>query len=169
MNRRKRIILGVVGIVSAVSLYVLWPRVPSVASEALDSADTFELMSIDPSPPEVPEPGDFHRFRVLGSTKIATAPARERLRRALDHGAEPFYVNGARCFDPRHGVRVTHAGVTTDFLICFECGWAQVYRGDACIARWVTDGSPQPEFDAALKAANITLAPPAGSEPATRP
>lgn len=32
-------------------------------------------------------------------------------------------------FNPRHGIRVTRAEVTTDYLICFECRQVQVWRG----------------------------------------
>jgi hypothetical protein len=33
------------------------------------------------------------------------------------------YENSRRlkCFDPRHGIRVTRGGVTVDFVICFQC------------------------------------------------
>ena len=63
----------------------------------------------------------------------------------------------ASCFNPRHGIRVIEKGVTTDFVICFECLQVQVYSGSST-SGFLTMSSPQPEFDKVLKAAGVPLA-----------
>jgi hypothetical protein len=51
------------------------------------------------------------------------------------------------------------AGVTTDFVICFECRQVRVWRGDQKVALFLVNGSPQPVFDEVLKAVGVPLAP----------
>ena len=63
-----------------------------------------------------------------------------------------------RCFNPRHGIRVTSGGVTTDLLICFECKEAVVFRDGQRVADWTTGRSPQADFDEALRQAGVPLA-----------
>jgi hypothetical protein len=66
----------------------------------------------------------------------------------VDHtGGWSIFFNLPHCFNPRHGLRIMHAGSITDFLICFECQQVQVWSGGQQISRWSTDSSPQPVFD----------------------
>ena len=63
------------------------------------------------------------------------------------------------CFNPRHGIRVTHAGVVTNFVTCFECRQVEVWRGNQKLALFLVSVSPQSVFDEVLKSAGVTLAP----------
>ena len=57
----------------------------------------------------------------------------------------------AGCFRPRHGIRVTLDGKTSDFVICFECWQVKVYEGGVPImALCVQSVEPIPDGDAVL-------------------
>lgn len=157
MRRRRKIGLGIVGICLVAVVVALWPRMPRAASDALATADQYELLSLDPGRPVAPSPDLYHGYRVLGQTEVADAATRERLNRALRGGVESVLANRPHCFNPRHGIRVTRAGQTMEFLICFECEQVQVWNGSQRVANWSTDSSPQPVFDDALRQANVPL------------
>jgi hypothetical protein len=71
----------------------------------------------------------------------------------------------ALCFNPRHGVRVQADGHTYDFLVCFECEQAQVFKDSNPdpIATLYYSGS-QSDWDALLSAAKVPLAAPVESD-----
>jgi hypothetical protein len=157
-RRRKKLLVAGAGILIAFA-FVQWTRrLPRVASTALDAADRYELLSLDPRLRVPATPDLFHGFRVLGQTVVSDEGTRRELNRALRKGAESIFANRPRCFNPRHGIRVTRAGRTTDFLICFECEQVEVWSGDQLVADWMTDSSPQPMFDQVLQHAGVPLA-----------
>jgi hypothetical protein len=100
--------------------------------------------------------------RILGTT-LLTAPEKRRLVQAMFAGMASHMVPiEANCFNPRHALQVSHAGVTYDILICFEC--LQVYvvqAGDQRdrIAKLLIDGWPKPVFDDMLTAHHVPLSP----------
>jgi hypothetical protein len=142
-----------------VATVLLWPRLPRSAVRALESADTYEVLSLDPRRPDSASPNDFHRYRVLGKTSVTDPSTRTRLNESLRKAVEPIYTSLPKCFNPRHGVRVTHAGQTTEFLICFECHQARLWQDGGPAGHWVTDGTPKALFDAVLRAAGVPLPP----------
>lgn len=152
--RRRAVRLLLVLALAGGLAWLRWHGMPSVAWQALNDADRYELLSLRPYPWK---PG-FYRHEVLGSTLITDAKTRDRLNRALQRGARESDGTEMSCFNPRHGIRVTHAGVTTDFVICFECRQVEVWRGDKKIAFFLTSESPQPAFDDVLRNAGVPLA-----------
>jgi hypothetical protein len=135
---------------------------PSNELNALDDADRFELFSLDPSMTGwIPAPGrsEFHNHAVLGSTDILDRATQMELRNALKAGIRESGGEEAACFDPRHGIRVTHGSAVTDFVICFECEQVEVWRDGARITTLPTTHSPQPIFDRVLQNAHVPLAP----------
>jgi hypothetical protein len=169
MRRRRKIGLVALGGILVAAVVVFWPRIPSVGLEALTDADRFVLLSLDPVPPASNEGsastqpvGDtFHGYRILGQTVIRDPQTRRRLIDALRRGATSVLNAPPLCFNPRHGIRVSRNGETTDFTICFECEQAKVWRGDQRIANWMTDRTPQSVFDEVLKQDHVPLATPA--------
>lgn len=149
-----KLAIGVGCIIAAAIL--LWPRMPGVASVALDTAEQYELLSLDPERADAPSPDLFHDYRVLGKTVITDRATRARLDKALRGGVKRAFSR-VRCFSPRHGIRVTTGGQTTDIVICFECAQVQVWNGSQRIADWDTGASPQPVFDNVLREANVPL------------
>ena len=132
-------------------------KIPADALAALENADHFELLSLDPAPvlQEKPE-NDFHGWKVLGMTEVKDAKTRQKLVVALRQGAKESNGKAARCFNPRHGIRVTGGGKTYDFVVCFECFSAQIIQGGQR-SGFLTTASPQPVFDQVLRDAGVPL------------
>ena len=150
------IIVGVVALVAAGAFaYLRSHGMPRAAWNALNDADQYEMLSLHPS---LSKP-EYHGHEILGQTIITDSATRERLNEAFQSGARANDGTMMACFNPRHGIRVTHAGVTTDFVVCFECRQVQVWRGNQKVAFFLVSDSPQPVFDNVLKSAGVPLAP----------
>jgi hypothetical protein len=66
----------------------------------------------------------------------------------------------AMCFNPRHAVRVLTPKHTYDFIVCFECGHAEVYVDSSTTpAADLFRSSDQDAWDALLSSAKVKLAP----------
>jgi hypothetical protein len=130
--------------------------IPPELHAALRTAEQFELLSLDPDRQEVEPSEAFHGWKVLGTTTVTEAAVREELIAALENGVRNAFVP-AECFIPRHGIRLTSGGVTTDFVICFQCAQVQAFVADKPAQGFLTTGSPQAVFDNVLKAAKVPL------------
>ena len=65
---------------------------------------------------------------------------------------------GAKCFDPRHGIRVTTGGKSVDLIICFECSWVYVYLDkDDEAAHLTIKRDQQPALNKILTDAKVPL------------
>ncbi len=143
---------------------------PAEAVAALKSGTKFILFSLDPpivGAPEAPElkpEENHHGFKILGSVELVDAPSRASAIAAITNAVRNYNGNAAGCFEPRHSLRViTAAGVTYDFVACFECAGLQIYRGEEGLAGTGMTGSQKP-LDDILTKAKIPLAKPAGSK-----
>jgi hypothetical protein len=139
-------------------------KLPADAKVILEKAEQFEMYSLDPSIEKVEGKEGFHGWKVLGKTAVKKAEVRKQLLADLDKGIADSDGNGAKCFDPRHGIRAKHDGKIVDLVICFECGWIYVFRDDKAERQGVavTTGKPQASFDKVLKDAEVPLPKPAG-------
>jgi hypothetical protein len=156
IRRSRWVIVAVVALIAAAALaYLRWHGMPRVAWKALNDADRYELLSLYPY---LSKP-DYYNHEILGRTVITDVAVRDRLNHTFQAGVRQSDGTIMACFYPRHGIRVTHAGVTTDFVICFECRQVQVWRGNQKIASFLVSESPQPAFDDVLKSAGVPLAP----------
>jgi hypothetical protein len=126
--------------------------IPPAPRAALQSAETFELFAINPRTGAT-DP-QFQGHEILGRTSVIDPATRTKLIEALRTAARQSDGSAYACFNPRHAIRVTHAGVTTDFLICFECRQAQVFTGSTVTDRFFINNTAQPTFNAVLKSAN---------------
>jgi hypothetical protein len=102
-------------------------KLPAPVLAALEKAEGVELYSLDG---DTDNPAGWHGAKVLGKATVTAAADRKALASALRKGVEEGR-DGARCFVPRHGVRVSHAGKSYDLLVCFECHWLYVYTDDS--------------------------------------
>jgi hypothetical protein len=139
-------------------------RVPEKAAAILEKADQIELYSLEPEPDDKAAKGPkatfFRGWLILGKTVLKTATSRKQVLDALDESVGRGRM--AKCFDPRHGIRASHAGQTVELVICFRCGQAYFYldpRKDDHSTLSINRGT-QPMLDAMLKAAHIPLARP---------
>lgn len=136
-------------------------ELPAEPKAILEKSEKFELFSLDPAAGDKNKDG-FHGWKILGATIIKDADVRARIVAALEKGVENGPANGAKCFDPRHGIRVTKDNKTVDFVICFECRYVAVFAADKHLKTCLTTDDPQPVFDTVLKEAKVPLPKPAG-------
>jgi hypothetical protein len=139
-------------------------RIPGPVREALEQATEFELLSLNPKHRDADAPSNFLRRQVIGKTLVSDQEIRRQILGALDFGARvPEGRGAAACFDPRHAIRVAHAGQTFYLSICFECGHVYVFVDDRedRSQYFLITAAPLPVFNEVLQAANIQLAEPA--------
>jgi hypothetical protein len=101
----------------------------------------------------------FHSYLVLGKIGVNDATKRQELISALKHGISNKPEQGARCFVPRHGLRIVETAKTIDYVICFECLRVHEYQPDQEMRRDLISDKVQPVFDKPLKEAGVPLAP----------
>jgi hypothetical protein len=125
-----------------------------------EKAEAIELYSLDPGA-DVKEPIDakkgFHGWKVLGKTTVKDAKTRKKIVAAMYQGLEASDGTAAKCFNPRHGIRVTADGKTVDAVICYECLQVQFHAGDAAKTE-TTTATPEKVFDEVLRDAGVPLA-----------
>ncbi|HZK80060.1 MAG TPA: hypothetical protein VFC46_03315 [Humisphaera sp.] len=157
MRRKGRIWTTICVAVIIAAAAIVWRHPPRAAIDALDDADRYELLSLDPDRSDSPSSDDFHGHHVLARLVVVDIAVQRQLNAALRAGIDSKQTMAA-CFNPRHGIRVTRAAQTTDFVICFECSQVKVWRGDRQVAYLATSSSPQATFDGVLLKANVPLA-----------
>src|SRR5262245_7528231 len=133
-------------------------KIPDQARAILEKATQFELLSIGHYPSPENRTEDFQGWPVIGKITIKDLNARKRLVAALEKGVEENKGETMKCFNPRHGIRVTHEGMTADFLICFECFQVMVYVTGEKEQRVLITDSPAPVFNQTLQQAKVPLA-----------
>jgi hypothetical protein len=157
-----------VNLTSVVFLILVTSTLSSCGGNAIEdmrSVETFTLYSVlgEPAPPEtaLPNTGEWvHGFPVLGKVDISNAEAKKSIVDALHQGIPKTNSPQPKCFNPRHGIRIKRYGITTDHLICFECGQIRSF-GPLSVYPLVsaTDGTPQKILNSHLRKAGITLDP----------
>jgi hypothetical protein len=137
--------------------WLRWHGMPLSEWRRLTDADQYELLSLQPTRlgPKLP---DYCGMVILGRMPIPDAATRDRLNWALQSGARQSDGSVYSCFNPRHAIRVTQAGVTTEFLICFECRQVEVRRDGKEVGDFPISSSRQAVFDDVLNEARIPLA-----------
>jgi hypothetical protein len=141
-------------------------QIPAAAKAVLEKAEDFELLSLEPVATNMM--GNFHGWKVLGKTAVKDAETRKKLIEAFEKGVSEYKDGAARCFNPRHGIRVKHDGKTVEFVICFECAQVHVAirDGNSQPQTFLISQSPAATFNDVLKKADIPLAePPEGDRP----
>ncbi len=147
--------MALLGIAAFVGFYYLL-SMPSAVAGALRQADSFDLLSLDPEHNR--QDADFHGYKVLGRTLITDPATRQLLINNLQAAARGIIFPN-KCFNPRHGIRVTANGRTYDLVICFECLQIYVYEGEILQTTFNVKAFPQPVFDQVLRDAGLPLAP----------
>lgn len=116
---------------------------PSAALEVAESATTFEVMAVDPGS-QAAAAEDFHGHRIVWRTLVTDPAVQERILGVVNGGISRFATQ-ARCFNPRHGVRVSRGARTVDIVICYECGSVHVHDGETFTSLPTTN--VQPDLD----------------------
>jgi hypothetical protein len=100
----------------------------------------------------------FANYLVIGKVEVRDAAKRESImvaiKKALHEPAEP-----AKCFDPRHGLKIVDEKGVTEMIICFECRQftsTGAHRSEP----WETiSATPQDLLNSILKEAKIEVLP----------
>ncbi len=118
------------------------------------------LFSIDPIDSEDLKPTDkeniFHGFKSLGSTPILNLETQGIIAKEIENAVTAMGKSQAKCFWPRHGVRITDGKSVYDFLICFECYTLHLYEDERKTNEVVIGGSGD-VFNEILIKANVPL------------
>jgi hypothetical protein len=124
----------------------------------LEKAENFELLSLEPERLEEVPKDSFQGWKVLGKKTIDTSEIRKKIVDALEKGVvENQGGVTVKCFNPRHGIRVTHNGKTADFVICFQCLQVHVYMDGGAEQMFLVSSSPTETFNKVLKDAGVPL------------
>jgi hypothetical protein len=132
-------------------------RLPKSVAQILDKAGEFELYSLKPEK-VASDKNSLRGWKVLGKTVIKKGEAHTKVLTALNN---TIGNGGAKCFDPRHGIRAAHDGKTVELLICFECEWVYVYIDGKAEGEPLSlvNRSAEAVFDRVLRDAGVPLAP----------
>jgi len=131
--------------------------IPAEAKAALEGAGEIELLSLEPAHPQEKPADDFHGWKVLGRKVVGDETVRKELVAAFEKGVAEYTGGPAKCFNPRHGIRVKHGGKTVDFVICFECYQVRAYVGGAKEMWFLVSRSPAELFNKILKDGGVPL------------
>lgn len=129
---------------------------PSEVREVLKTNQKFELLSLDPGKTKKETGKDFFGYYVLGKTRITDTKQKNEILNSISNGIAQGQ-GMARCFDPRHGVRVESGTNVVDFLICFECGHLYIFSNKHTNWLRATTSSPQTLLNETLKKAKVQL------------
>ena len=161
MSRRRWIGLAVMTL--AVSTLMLWaaarPRVPD-----LDQAERVTLISVDGGDHRERDPpaGEaLYGYPVLGRIEFTDPEQMRELIAALREGMAAPDVQQAKCFWPRHVLRVEQGGRMADYVICFRCQNYELYVNGVRQHTYTRNFSRQvrPVFDKPLVDARVPIAP----------
>lgn len=115
-------------------------RFSSASLRALRSDPEATFFSIEPWPGDDQMQG-FRGYQIVGQYRLAMQGDRDAIANMIasaTHGA----WDRAACFDPRHAFRARGSDGIYDFLLCFECGQAIVYRPDGQSESVLITGRP---------------------------
>jgi len=135
------------------------------ALDDLKRTEKFTLYSVvsGPLPPgtALPFAGEmFHGHPVLGRVEVVSPEAKKEIVDALDKGVRA--AGGGmfpKCFDPRHGIRVTRLVGDVDYLICFECSQVRKFLFLGFYGTLSTSNSAQKTLNVHLRRAGVPLDP----------
>jgi hypothetical protein len=100
----------------------------------------------------------FRNYLVIGKTEFKDSAKRESIMAAVNQAVREPAV-GAKCFDPRHGLKIVAENGTTEVVICFACSQYNstgAYRSDGYP---LISSSPEAMLNSILKEAKIEVLP----------
>ncbi len=97
----------------------------------------------------------FHNYPVLGKVEIVSAQDRTAILASVKKGIAKSDGTEAKCFWPRHGIRLTQSGKTIEYVICFQCRRLNEYI-DGKASHKLTTKSPAAVLDKHLKDAGVS-------------
>ncbi len=102
-------------------------KLPEAFRTALDKAEVLQLMSLVPEKAEGKVDDAVGGYEVRKIAKLKKGDDRAIALILLDEGLRE--ADGiAKCFNPRHAIRVVHEKKTYELLICFECSQVHLFE-----------------------------------------
>lgn len=143
-------------------LYLLVAGCGRDSATGLDAPEQLTLYSIDGrdfEPGQRPKATEaFKGYPVLGKVEVTDPDKRKEITESLKKGLAKSDGKMAKCFWPRHAIRVVEKGRTIDYVICFECYQLETYKEDAKTVKPITK-EPQQVLNRHLTDAGVPLAP----------
>jgi hypothetical protein len=103
-------------------------KIPDAARAAIEKADKIQVMALDPRGGDDSKDA-FHDYKVLARATVTDDDARKDVVAAVEKGvAEGGPI--AKCFEPRHGLRVVYKRKIYDFVICYQCSQIEIFAAD---------------------------------------
>ncbi len=141
-------------------------RLRSEVEAFLKEASSMELVSLDPTrlPPDAAAPvhGTFHGYRVTGRAALPDAGQRKALAELVLRGIRESDGSQAKCFEPRHGIRVEQDAKVLDLVICYEClsieAFGNIFVGGTEPQTVLTSPAVEPAVTSAFNKAGLTIA-----------
>ncbi len=101
----------------------------------------------------------FHGYPIIGQLNVTEQKAMQDIALSIRDSFDRDGLKTPFCFWPRHGLRYIKDGITTDYVICFECLRYRKWINEKYIAEGGTASDPNQVFDDILTAAGVKLAP----------
>lgn len=124
-----------------------------------DAPEKVTLYSIDPNDNAKQQEESFRGRPVLGKVEIQTPAQRKELVAALKDGIARRPEHYAKCFEPRHGLRIVDKDKMTEYVICFSCSNYSEHSDDGGKGLQAINSDVRPTFDKPLQDAGVPLAP----------
>jgi hypothetical protein len=103
---------------------------PNNSAEIFNTGKSLMLFSLKPGE-QLEGTENFHGFSVLGKTEIRDENFQKLVKRAFLESLSIGASERAKCFHPRHGLRISAGdNARLDLVICFECRNFVSYSGD---------------------------------------
>lgn len=101
-----------------------------------------------------------YKYPVLGSVEVTDPGRRREVMAAVRQGLRQNTPQ-AKCFWPRHIVRVRKGGDETDVVICFQCSNVEAHRAgnDTVLWRGTTGDGARPLLNEISAAAGVPITP----------
>jgi hypothetical protein len=132
-----------VAVVSPLSVAAQGTTLSPEAASVLHAPENTILYYLNPDSKRDTNDITLHGFKILKQVTLEgkqAVMASEAFEEAIFQGRDGVQAD---CFDPRHALRVKANGQTYDFLLCYQCGALEVYRGKSLMETVVVRGSPE--------------------------
>ena len=128
---------------------------PADALAALRGDPDAVFYSIDPMPGQGDPTTGFRGHKIVGEIRLTNPADREAIADRIAASAHGAWER-AGCFDPRHAFHARGTSGAYDFLVCFQCGQADVYHPNGRTETIRITGSPD-FFNEFLTAHGVSL------------
>lgn len=107
------------GGIDSLAVHSIFPRAPEI--DGVGDDETYEKLLATVTP------DFFHGYPVLQTATTSEPGSIDDLLKSVTRSMRAS-AYGAKCFDPRHGLRLTRGDAHLDLVICYECEHVQLWE-----------------------------------------